>query len=219
MLYYDEIAQSPKQMLELEQVFGEFAHRVKLINATSGFGATPPNALFLEKDVSKITVIGSGDCIPMGDAFDIIDGDEDILVQIPESGADTIFWLETIMHRTKVIRLGSTKYNFQNWIKSISGIENNIESEKTPDSIINNNTDLAIHQSKDKISVVVKTSIHRGDHASDISVSIDVNPEMTIGQLMDRIFNKGIKYDKNTTISPNKLEDWVELRISNSLGV
>lgn len=65
---------------------------------------------------------------------------------------------------------------------------------------------------EETISIILKTSDFRGDHAADTSIAIEYEPNMTIMQLMSRVFKKGLESNVNTTIVPNKLSDHIEIR-------
>ena len=58
-----------------------------------------------------------------------------------------------------------------------------------------------------KYQVTIRTSDFRGDHATDLEVAIDVSPDTTIQELVNRIFNQPI-----IGLAIDNRKDWLVIR-------
>lgn len=64
------------------------------------------------------------------------------------------------------------------------------------------------------INCVLKTSEDRGDHSADIMVAVSVTDETTIGELINKCFEEGLKGRKGGRRVGNYLTDHIEIRIA-----
>jgi len=64
-----------------------------------------------------------------------------------------------------------------------------------------------------KISVILVTSEFRGDYAPDSAIAFDIDTNITVNELVDKIFS--LKTENNCSLSSNKFTDHIEIRICN----
>ena len=63
-------------------------------------------------------------------------------------------------------------------------------------------------------SIIIKSTEYLGDHSREIEISITLTETTTIKELMEIVFEKGIKEDINTTKLFSKISDHIEIRCS-----
>ena len=66
---------------------------------------------------------------------------------------------------------------------------------------------------KQKIAVGLVTSDFRGDHAADIFISFDIDTNITVDELVGKVFSSRTEHDHH--YNPNKFTDHIEIRICN----